>query len=1224
MLLKTFPAQFESLDEIREFAAQAARQIGFDEKDVYNIQLAVDEAASNIIEHAYEGVADGVIEVFAKVEAEKLTIVLRDWGQPFAPDTVAEPDLDASLEDRAIGGLGLFFMHKLMDDVRFDFSPDGSNTLTLVKNCATPLQPSPRRRQSRSGWRELFGLGERILGATTFAEQRDTILETARRIFEKSQVDLWLDQEIFRLPDWVEEVFQEKPPFELMMTALGSADLVRGEKDGSPAVAVSLRHEDATLGVIALRRAQGGPFRQREVDILEGLARAASVALIAWHRVTVERWRLGQLNLVRTVSAQIANQSDLDELALKVVRLIQNTFRYYYVAIFTREPNAPRLRFRASAGGATRRKGRATAPVLQVDLGQGLIGHVAQYGEELIANDIREEPRYRHFESLPETRSEVVLPLKVESRVLGVLDIQSDKPGAFHPYDLLVLRALADTIAVAVEGANLYGVLHRRAEQLKAVAEVSRQITSFLNLRELMQEVAQIIQHRFDYPYVHLFTVHPNRRQIHYEAGSGARSAALEGYMLNLDDPDGLVPYVARTGEMLLVNDVSTEPRYRPSPLPPANTRSELTMPLIFNGQVYGVLDIQSDQLDAFNQDDRILFEALADAIAAAVRNADLYRSEQWRRQVADSLREVAVLLSANASLEQVLDATLTELERNLPSDIAAIWLLDQDDIYCAAVHGASAADLNTARYVSPEAGAALARALLARQPIVRRPGEPMGPSGVVGGFADDYSSIAAPLRIGDQALGILTLAHHTPGRYGHEAHAMTTTFASYAAVAIENARLYDSAQEQAYASAALLQVAQAVVSLSELDEILGTIVRILPILVGVERAAIYTWDEESLSFHPAQAYNLPEEALPLLWRSLSVDEFPLLSAALTAGQPALCNEAHRGVENWLSLVPSLDEAAEELHYSEDRLLMSFPLLVKGEIFGVLLAEEALGGRRFRNRRIEILTGVAQQIALAIQNDLFQRETVARERLETEVQFARQIQETFIPESLPEHPNWELSARWRTARQVGGDFYDVFDLPNGRIGLFIADIADKGIPAALFMALTRTLIRAAVLQTDSPAEALRRVNELLYPDCQQGMFVTAVYGVIDEINGTFTYANAGHNPPVWVRNDKRKPELEILSRTGMALGVVEGIEMGERVIDLARGDSLVLYTDGVTEAFNPEGEIFGDERLFSILRKARKSSAFALLEAIEEDVNQFMGALPASDDITMIAVRRHR
>jgi serine phosphatase RsbU (regulator of sigma subunit)/anti-sigma regulatory factor (Ser/Thr protein kinase)/putative methionine-R-sulfoxide reductase with GAF domain len=1221
MRIKTFPAQFETLDEIREFVAQAAREVGFDEKEVYNVQLAADEAASNIIEHAYEGLPDGIIEVLVRVEPGTLTVVLRDYGQPFAPEAVVEPDVDASLEDRLIGGLGLFFIHKLMDEVRFDFSPDGGNSLTLVKHCAAPVL-RPKRRLSRSGWRDLFGMGERILGATTFAEQRNILLETATKFFPHDQLDLWLDQEIFRLPDWMEELFPAHPPLDVMCTVLKKGELVREQDGDTLVVAIPLRHENTTLGVISLRRAQGPAFRQREVDILEGLSRAASVALIAWHRVTVERWRIGQLNLVRMVSAQIANASDLDELALKVSRLIQNTFRYYYVAIFTLERGATRLRFRASAGGATRRRGRATAPALQADLGQGLIGNVAQTGEELVANDVRQEPRFRHSDSLPETRSEAVLPLKVEDRVLGVLDIQSDQPSAFHPYDLLVLRALADTIAVAVEGANLYGVLRRRAEQLKAVAEVSKQITSFLNLRELMQEVAQIIQQRFDYPYVHLFTVHPNRRQIHYEAGSGARSAALEGYMLSLDDPDGLVPYVARTGEMVMANNVTNEPRYRPSPLPPANTLSELTMPLIFNAQVYGVLDIQSDQLNAFNEDDKLLFEALSDAIAAAIRNADLYRSEQWRRQVADSLREVAVLLSANASLEQVLDATLTELERNLPSDIAAIWLLDEEDIYCAAVHGASAADLNAIRYNSSDARAALARALLARQPIIRRSGEPVGPSGLVGGFSDDYSSIAAPLRIGDQAVGVLTLAHHTPGRYGHEAHAMTTTFASYAAVAIENARLYDSAQEQAYASAALLQVAQAVVSLSDLEEILATIVRILPILVGVERAAIYTWDSETETFHPAQAYNLPVQVEPLLWRVLSADEFPMLSAAISQGQPALCSDAHLGVENWLTLTPGLGDEAEDLLYSEDRLLMSFPLLVKGEIFGVLLAEEALGGRRFRTRRIEILTGVAQQIALAIQNDLFQRETVARERLETEVQFARQIQETFIPEFLPEHPNWELSARWRTARQVGGDFYDVFDLPNGRIGIFIADIADKGIPAALFMALTRTLIRAAVLETVSPAEALHRVNELLYPDCQQGMFVTAVYGVIDEINGTFTYANAGHNPPVWVRNGRRKLKLEILSRTGIALGVVEGIEMGERIIQLERGDSLVLYTDGVTEAFAPSGEIFGEDRLFEVLGRARNSSAFELLDAIENKVNQFMDTLPASDDITMIAVRR--
>jgi GAF domain-containing protein len=191
-----------------------------------------------------------------------------------------------------------------------------------------------------------------------------------------------------------------------------------------------------------------------------------------------------------------------------------------------------------------------------------------------------------------------------------------------------------------------------------------------------------------------------------------------------------------------------------------------------------------------------------------------------------------------------VLESILTELERNLPADIATIWLLDEEDIQLAAIHGAAANPVIAARYDSPEASAWLTQALLAREPFIRRIEDPYSPSACAANYNPDHSTIAAALRIGDQAVGVLTLSHHTPGRYGSEALAMVTTFASYAAVAIENARLYDSAQEQAYASAALLQVAQAAASLSDLDEILGTIVRILPILVGVERALVYSWEK--------------------------------------------------------------------------------------------------------------------------------------------------------------------------------------------------------------------------------------------------------------------------------------------------------------------------------------------------------------------------------------------
>ncbi len=1233
MPTRIFIARFESLDAIREFVADAAHQAGLDEKEVYNVQLAADEAASNIIEHAYEGVADGQIEISTDIADSTLRIEMRDQGKRFDPEAVAAPDINASLEDRVVGGLGLFFMRKLMDEVQFQYSPESGNVLTMLKHL-----PATRKalKTQRSNWRGLlFGLGERILGATSFSAQRDLLIETASHLVADGEVVLWLNEPYFRLPDWAESIFPLVPPTEFIGVAHESGKTVQKQVEDRLSLAIPLRHAQIGLGVIEVHRLNGKKFSRREHDLLEELAQMASIALVAWHSSTVERWRLGQLSLVRTVSAQIANEPDIDELARKVTRLIQTTFKYYYVAIFTLERGKTSLTFRSGAGGAARgRKGRKVAPPdFSVELGQGLVGTSAASGEQILANDVRSEPRFRHVDSLPETKSEIVIPLKIEERVVGALDVQSSQINAFHPRDMLVLRALADNVAVAVEGAQLYSDVSRQADRLRVVSEVSKQITSILNLRDLMQVVAGIIHNQFKYPYVHLFTVHPNRRQIHYEAGSGARSAALEGYVLNMDDADGIVPWVARNGLPVLANDVEKEPRYRPAPMPPANTRSELTMPLVFNNRVYGVLDVQSDQLNAFSGQDLLLFETLADAIAGAIRNADLYRSEQWRRQVGDSLREVAVLLSANASIDQVLEAILTELERNLPSDISAIWLLDEENIYCAAVHGANAADLERTRRNVPEASAYLATTLLARQPLVRKASDPLGPSALSAGLDAEHSAISVPLRIGDQSVGVLSLAHHTSGRYGHEAQDMVTTFASYAAVAIENARLYDSAQEQAYASAALLQVAQAVVSLSDLDEILGTIARTMPILVGVQRVAIYAWDAAAGLLRPQQAYGIPAENRASVWRALTPAEFPLLAAALERGQTVLCQDAHLGPENWLNVRPCSGEELEAVTYSDDRLLAALPLMVKGETFGVLLVEETAGGRRFRGRRLEILNGIAQQVALAIQNDLFQKETVTRERLEMEVQLARQIQQAFVPETLPAPPGWDLSARWRTARQVGGDFYDIFELPEHRLGLFIADVADKGMPAALFMALTRTLMRAAVLQTDSPAEALRQVNDLLYPDCEQGMFVTAVYAVLDTVTGRLTYANAGHNPPLSVhhvavagRKKGKTPKsglrLQRLTRTGIALGVMEHAEIVERSLDLFPGETLILYTDGITEAFSSAGEIYGEERLLQVLVESAAGSAAQSLDEIDTAVTAFIADAPIADDITMIAVRR--
>jgi phosphoserine phosphatase RsbU/P len=1070
---------------------------------------------------------------------------------------------------------------------------------------------------NQSEWRSLVSLGEQLASADSLSAQQERILLMTRRLVE-GRVSLWLDEGLFRLPDRESTpLFSPEPPSGGLRRAWQNGKITRSEKKArNHWVALPIADQGMRMGALQVSRAK--PFRPQELDILEGFSSIVAIGLYSSHRAAVERFRLGQLNLVRQVSAQIANVLEIDELARRVTDLIQKTFNYYFVAFFTLKNGAKSLRFRASAS-APRPGRRKKNIIVDADLGQGMIGQAAETGERMLSDDVQQDSRYRFYNLLPETRSEVAFPLKIEDRVLGVLDVQSNQPQAFHPNDLLVLEALADSIARAVEGARLYGDLRRRADQLSLIAEVSKGVTSSLDLTQLMRSAAQLIHKRFGFPFVHMYSVHPNRRTIEYEAGSGRRSRRLQGFVFILDDSQGIIPWVARSGETVLSNNVAEDPRYRPSPLPPKDICSELCVPLVYDGKVVGLLDIQTERTNAFTEDDQLIFEAVADNIAAAIHNSDLYQTEQWRRRVGDSLREVAGLLSDNVGLEESLQAILDELANNLPIDISAIWLLGDQDIYLAACSNCNINTLEQARYDNPDASAAMMAALLAPEPVIRKPGDPLWPMGIAAGFGSDYSSIAAPLRIGDQPLGVIALSHHTAGRYGHEAQNMLSTFASYAAVAIENTRLYDQAQEQAYASAALLQVAQAVVSLSDLDEILGTIVRIMPILVGVRRAVLYLHDTGQELFIPMQEYGFDEVDEPIFQRNLAPGEFVLLDSAYEDNRPVVRTlDLDSAPEGWFQLLPHSEDELPAVFGGNSPLLMVVPLSIKNVMYGALVIEEAPGGLRFRSRRVEIINGIAQQAALAIQNDRLQKEMVVRERLETEVQLARQIQQTFIPDVLPSHPHWQLSARWRTARQVGGDFYDVIALGSDRLGIFIADVADKGMPAALFMALTRTLLHAAARETPSPAEALRRVNELLLPDTKQGMFVTAVYAVLDQNTGELTYANAGHNPPLWVRRDS----LERLTRTGVALGASEDAHIQENTITIREGEFLLLYTDGLTEAFNLEGDMFGETRLLRAVGWQESASADDMIKTIESALDDFVGNTPPSDDLTMLAVRR--
>jgi serine phosphatase RsbU (regulator of sigma subunit) len=298
--------------------------------------------------------------------------------------------------------------------------------------------------------------------------------------------------------------------------------------------------------------------------------------------------------------------------------------------------------------------------------------------------------------------------------------------------------------------------------------------------------------------------------------------------------------------------------------------------------------------------------------------------------------------------------------------------------------------------------------------------------------------------------------------------------------------------------------------------------------------------------------------------------------------------------------------------------LIGVPLTVKGEVYGVLLAQESGSASGFRGRRLEIISGIAQQAALAIQNANLTREMVGRERLEREIQLAREIQRTFLPSQLPSPDGWQVNYRWRTARQVGGDFYDCFELSENRLGIVIADVSDKGMPAAMVMTVSRTLIRATALEYDSPASVLERVNGLLLMDSQTGMFITVVYAILDLKSSELVYCVAGQNLPLWIHS--QDGAIEPFIKDGVALGVWPDIHLHDHLIRLAQGDTLVFYTDGVTDANSPEHEFFGEERLLLALNESLPTSVEDVLDRIDSAVVTFQGDEPSADDMTLLVI----
>jgi serine phosphatase RsbU (regulator of sigma subunit)/anti-sigma regulatory factor (Ser/Thr protein kinase) len=303
-------------------------------------------------------------------------------------------------------------------------------------------------------------------------------------------------------------------------------------------------------------------------------------------------------------------------------------------------------------------------------------------------------------------------------------------------------------------------------------------------------------------------------------------------------------------------------------------------------------------------------------------------------------------------------------------------------------------------------------------------------------------------------------------------------------------------------------------------------------------------------------------------------------------------------------------------------LKLIVPLVTQGELIGLLNLGPRLSEQEYSTDDRKLLENLAAQAAPAVRVAQLVREQQVeardRERIEHELQVAQLIQQNFLPKTIPSLAGWEIAAHYRPARTVGGDFYDFIELAGGRLGIVIGDVTDKGVPAALVMAATRSVIRTTASQTDAPGEVLARVNDILCPDMPTNMFVTCLFGVLDPSTGEFRFANAGHDLPYVRRPDGRVDELRA---TGMPLGLMEDMPYDESVGSLGVGDTVLFSSDGIVEAHDPNGEMFGFPRLRE--RMSTHRGGAVLLDRILGDLAAFTGAdWEQEDDVTIVTLAR--
>ncbi len=402
-----------------------------------------------------------------------------------------------------------------------------------------------------------------------------------------------------------------------------------------------------------------------------------------------------------------------------------------------------------------------------------------------------------------------------------------------------------------------------------------------------------------------------------------------------------------------------------------------------------------------------------------------------------------------------------------------------------------------------------------------------------------------------------------------------------------------------------LYQISMTMNSSLKFDEALANVIDAMMLATKAERGVLMGYEEETGTLRLLGARGIAGEQLA----QQEAYSTTIVNQVVSTRQPLLTNNA---------MFDDRITPGQSIIMRGLRAILCAPMMAQDRLVGVVYVDTSMRTGAFTEADRDLLSAIANQAGITLENSRLYTVAVEKGRLEHELQLAREIQQGLLPRRKPNLPGYEVEAVWQSAREMAGDFYDYFMLNEESFGTVIADVSDKGAPSALFMAVARSMIRSYAYAGLPPRETLSQTNDLILDDAESGMFVTVYHSVFYK-DGRSININAGHNPPVIYRAATGTTSL--MPQGGRAIGWFPHNPLSEVELKLEPGDVIVYYTDGLTDAENPNGENFGEARLCRVIEEIASHSAAEVLQYILHSIDQFAQGVVPFDDLTLLVVR---